>query len=174
MRIIQTVEFTTEDRELLKQLLPKNPCDGCGDVIGCCGCPDGRDYAEKVRPYKDANIYDIALTIRRIYDIKHNIRLEEEESEHLKNSIPKELFINCENEKDIQISNKDAMNLPDTNNKTGKWENRERIGDYGNVECSECGYIVANYRAVKIGDSSIHYTGVEYNFCPKCGTKMTV
>ena len=92
MRIIKTVEFTVEDRKLLKQLLPKNPCDGCGVGVGCCGCQDSRDYEEKVRPYKDANIYDIALTIRKIHDIRQNIKLEENEIEHLKNSIPKVLF----------------------------------------------------------------------------------
>ena len=92
MRIIQNVEFTDEDRKLLKQLLPKNPCNDCSDVVGCCGCSDGRDYAEKVRPYKDANIYDIALGIRKIHDIKQNIKREENEIEHLMDSIPKELF----------------------------------------------------------------------------------
>lgn len=38
MKIIQTVEFTDEDRELLiKQLLPKDPCNGCNLGVGCCG-----------------------------------------------------------------------------------------------------------------------------------------
>ena len=92
MRTIQTVEFTAEDRELLKQLLPKNPCDGCGFGVGCCGCRESRDYEEKVRPYKDANIYDIALTIRKIHEIKQSIRLEETEIEHLRSRIPKELL----------------------------------------------------------------------------------
>lgn len=103
MKIIQTVEYTTEDRKLLKQLLPKNPCDSCGAGVGCCGCPNGRDYEEKVRPYKDANIYDIALTIRKIHDIKQNIRLEEAEIEHLKNSIPKEMFCEVEDENEQQM-----------------------------------------------------------------------
>ena len=92
MRIIQTVEYTIEDRKLLKQLLPQNPCNGCCNVTICCGCPEGRNYADKIRPYKDANIYDIALTIRKIHDIKQNIKLEEEEIKHLKSSIPKELL----------------------------------------------------------------------------------
>lgn len=47
MRIIQTVEFTDEDKELLKQLLPKDPCNGCSNTLGCCGCPEGYNYAEK-------------------------------------------------------------------------------------------------------------------------------
>lgn len=84
MKIIQTVEFTDEDRELLiKQLLPKDPCNGCNLGVGCCGCPEGYDYAEKVRPYKDANIYDIALGIRKIHDIKQNMKLEEDEIKNL-------------------------------------------------------------------------------------------
>lgn len=99
MKIIQTVEFTDEDRELLKQLLPKDPCNGCNLVVGCCGCPEGYDYAEKVRPYKDANIYDIALGIRKIHDIKQNMKLEEDEIKNLMESIPEELFVNCDNEK---------------------------------------------------------------------------
>lgn len=133
MKIIQTVEFTDEDRELLKQLLPKDPCNGCILGVGCCGCPEGYDYAEKVRPYKDANIYDIALGIRKIHDIKQNMKLEEDEIKNLMESIPEELFVNCDNEKGIQILAEDAMNISDASSKTGKWKNRERLGDYGNV-----------------------------------------
>lgn len=134
MKIIQTVEFTDEDRQLLKQLLPKDPCNGCNLGVGCCGCPEGYDYAEKVRPYKDANIYDIALDIRKIHDIKQNMKLEEDEIKNLMESIPEELFVNCDNEKGIQISAEDAMNISDASSKTGKWKNRERLGDYGNVQ----------------------------------------
>ena len=133
MKITQTVEFTIEDKKLLKQLLPKDPCNGCSNILGCCGCPEGYDYAEKVRPYKDANIYNIALAIRRIHDIKQNMKLEEAEIKHLIDSIPKELFANCDNEKGIQILAEDAMNISDASSKTGKWKNRERLGDYGNV-----------------------------------------
>ena len=99
MKIIQSVEVTDEVRELLIQLLPKDPCNGCNLVVGCCGCPEGYDYAEKVRPYKDANIYDIALGIRKIHDIKQNMKLEEDEIKNLMESIPEELFVNCDNEK---------------------------------------------------------------------------
>lgn len=126
MKITQTVEFTIEDKKLLKQLLPKDPCNGCSNILGCCGCPEGYDYAEKVRPYKDANIYDIALAIRRIHDIKQNMKLEEDEIKHLMDSIPEELFVNCGNEKSIQILAEDVMNVSDASRKTGKWKNRER------------------------------------------------
>lgn len=117
----------------IKTLLPKDPCNGCNLGVGCCGCPEGYDYAEKVRPYKDANIYDIALGIRKIHDIKQNMKLEEDEIKNLMESIPEELFVNCDNEKGIQILAEDAMNISDASSKTGKWKNRERLGDYGNV-----------------------------------------
>lgn len=129
MKIIQTTEYTVEDRALLKQLLPKDPCNGCNLGVGCCGCPEGYDYEEKVRLYKDANIYDIALTLRKIHDIRQNMKQEEDEIKHLMDSIPEELFINCDNEKGIQILAEDAMNISDASRKTGKWKNRERLGD---------------------------------------------
>lgn len=56
---IVTYEFTEEDKKLLAVSLPDNPCEDCVDYIGCCGCPKGRAYNEAVKPYREANIYDI-------------------------------------------------------------------------------------------------------------------
>ena len=51
----------------------------------------------------------------------------------------------------------------------GYWNTREAHNDYLWVECSECGYRVENYVAVKTGVSSTDIVEVRWHFCPKCG-----
>lgn len=67
-------EFTDEDKKLLKIPLPDNPCTNCGAGAACCGCPKGDDYNKKVKPYKDANIYDIAVSLQRITILNNKIK----------------------------------------------------------------------------------------------------
>ena len=59
-------------------------------------------------------------------------------------------------------------------NKKGKWKNRSEYNDHLWAECSECGFQVENYKAVEIGRSSDDYVAVKWNYCPKCGAKMSV
>ena len=62
-----------------------------------------------------------------------------------------------------------AVSFPD-----GYWNTREAHNDYLWVECSECGYRVENYVAVKTGISSTDIVEVRWHFCPKCGNHKVV
>lgn len=54
------------------------------------------------------------------------------------------------------------------------WENRADRNDHTWCQCSNCGFLVENYRAVKQGISSNDYVGVLWKFCPKCGKRMAI
>ena len=54
------------------------------------------------------------------------------------------------------------------------WENRSKHNDYLWAECSNCGFRVEVYKAVKQGRSSTDYERVIYKFCPICGKEMRV
>ena len=55
-----------------------------------------------------------------------------------------------------------------------KWKNRAQYNDYLWTECSNCGFRVENYKAVKMGKSSLEYIDCIWKYCPKCGSEMTV
>ncbi len=63
MKKTQTITYTQDDYDLLKKPLPPNPCDTCGAGYECCGCPKGYEHKEKIQPYKDSDIYDIAILL---------------------------------------------------------------------------------------------------------------
>lgn len=76
MKIIKTEQyiFDDEDRRLLSIELPDDPCDKCYlNSNGCCGCSDGTQYAEAVKPYKDRNIYGLALKFKRMHNLQKEI-----------------------------------------------------------------------------------------------------
>ena len=52
------------------------------------------------------------------------------------------------------------------------WKTREAKNDYLWVECSNCGFLVENYKAVKTGRSSTDVIGNKWNGCPCCGARM--
>lgn len=84
MKIVKQYVFDDEDRKLLSIELPDNPCDKCyqGTSSGCCGCPSYTEYLEIIKPYKDRNIYDLALKFKRM-------KLTEREIERLKKELEK-------------------------------------------------------------------------------------
>lgn len=49
--------------------------------------------------------------------------------------------------------------------KTGIWKNRKAFYDFIHAECSECGFVIDNYKAVRTGQSNTDYVGIIYNFC---------
>lgn len=57
---------------------------------------------------------------------------------------------------------------------TAYWKDRSDKNDYLWCECSNCGFMVENYKVVELGFSDTDYIGVKYNYCPKCGKKMFV
>lgn len=69
-------EFTAKDIALLQTVLPDNPCNECSAHSdgSCCGCPKGNEYSANVAEYKNENIYDIALSIKRALYIRNNIK----------------------------------------------------------------------------------------------------
>lgn len=76
MKIIKTEQyiFDDEDRRLLSIEIPDDPCDKCYlNSNGCCGCPDGTKYVEATKPYKERNIYNLALKIKRMHKLQKEI-----------------------------------------------------------------------------------------------------
>lgn len=95
MEIIKNYKLSENDIELLKNILPDNPCCDCYIGSACCGCPEGGKYERQVKPYKEAGIYEIALNIKKSRMIKRIIKAREEELEALINSIPQEVREFC-------------------------------------------------------------------------------
>ena len=90
MEIKKDIIFTDKDLELLKNILPDNPCNECDAAIRqyCCGCQKNTDYNACIKQYKDNNIYDIALNIKEVYDIKKMIKEMEDKQQEILNKIP--------------------------------------------------------------------------------------
>ena len=74
MKVVTTVEYTQEDKVMLKKPLPANPCDKCTAGTACCGCPDVLKYAEQVQPYRDAGIYDIARKMEKMREMEQQAK----------------------------------------------------------------------------------------------------
>lgn len=89
MKIVEQYVFDDEDRRLLSIEIPDNPCDKCyqGTSGGCCGCPSYTEYLEIIKPYKDRNIYDLALKFKRMKLIDREIERLKEELEKVKKEI---------------------------------------------------------------------------------------
>ncbi len=66
MKITENILIEDSDYELLQEVLPDSPCDSCDLGLACCGCPEERNYSEKVKPYKDSGVYEAALAVKRI------------------------------------------------------------------------------------------------------------
>ena len=86
-----TYELEKEDIQLLKEGLPDNPCDimqcSHGYRMTCCGCPKYYDYAEKVKVFKENNLYDIALELKELSDKKRKLQSMKDEMAELEKSI---------------------------------------------------------------------------------------
>ena len=53
-----------------------------------------------------------------------------------------------------------------------QWKTREARNDYLWVECSNCGFMVENYKAVRCKSSDIDVVAYKMNACPKCAARM--
>lgn len=111
------------------------------------------------------------LTLRRNFDNRIDNEIEEcmrgrGSSARLKDSL----------EYIIDTSNLLQGSCADEECQCGKaeWISREKHNDFLHVECSCCGYVIENHIAVKMGKSSTDYIGVNYKYCPKCGSKMNI
>lgn len=90
--------FTDEDFELLSKKIPTSPCIKCDDAT-CCGCPEERYYNEKIKPYREAGIFEYAETIRKIRNINDDIKTLKRKLNELIDSLPDEITRN----KDIKF-----------------------------------------------------------------------
>ena len=88
MKKITVTTYTDEDRELLSKTIPEDPCPGCPDSVGCCGCPRGEAYRKATEPYKKAGILDIAVSIRRYRELEQEHRRIESEMTKLMEKLP--------------------------------------------------------------------------------------
>jgi ribosomal protein L33 len=59
-------------------------------------------------------------------------------------------------------------------NTEARWTHRGAYNDFIWAECSNCGFRVENYKAVKTGRSDTDYVEAKYKFCPMCGKSMGV
>ena len=67
--------FEDGDYELIFSELPNNPCVNCyrsGDG-SCCGCPDNNKYLEKIKPLKDANVFELTTKANEYYHLHQKI-----------------------------------------------------------------------------------------------------
>ena len=98
MGITQKTEFTESDKQLLNKIIPHDPCTTCSlrisvdDVFeSCCGCSEETEYQRKVKPYKDAGIFEIACALRKIYTLRHTIESAKIEIQNIISVIPEEI-----------------------------------------------------------------------------------
>lgn len=57
--------LSKEDIDLLKEVLPMNPCRKCSinARMGCCGCVEKCIHEQKLKPYNETGILELALQI---------------------------------------------------------------------------------------------------------------
>jgi len=60
--------------------------------------------------------------------------------------------------------------------KVATWKSRKDRNDFTWVECSNCGFLIENYKALEIGNGSNgelgKVVGYRWHACPKCTAKM--
>lgn len=88
------IKFTDEDFELLSKPIPSNPCDSCRDNFSCAGCFNRIAYGHKIKPYKDAGIFEYAETLRKIRDANDLIEKTKIKINVLINTLPDEIVGN--------------------------------------------------------------------------------
>ncbi len=89
---MQTIQiFTDEDKEMLKQPLPDNPCNHplCdGHAAECFGCEEYHKYKEIVKLYEERGLLQITSYYKRINNILKEIKRYEKEVRSLAKELP--------------------------------------------------------------------------------------
>lgn len=70
---ITTYTFTYDDYKLLHSILPTSPCKKCSEFRSCCGCSSGDKYDEKIEPYRNNSIFNIATALKAADDSFKNL-----------------------------------------------------------------------------------------------------
>lgn len=80
-----------EDIKMLQREIPVDPCEKCR-MIGCCGCQDKREWEEKMREYRDQDLFSYAQIVAQMQETKRKIAKLQQEYDCQKNQLPKELW----------------------------------------------------------------------------------
>lgn len=94
MIIEQKIILTDDDNYLLSKPLPENPCFikcNASDRSACCGCAEGTQYEEAIKPYRDAGILEYAEKIADIHRLKREIFDREKMIENKCKALPVEI-----------------------------------------------------------------------------------
>ena len=70
---ITTYTFTSDDYKLLHSILPNNLCAFCITKDSCCGCPENDSYRMATKPYRDNDIYELAVELKTADDALKSI-----------------------------------------------------------------------------------------------------
>lgn len=79
------VVFEDGDYNLIFSELPNNPCIGCqsSNDGSCCGCPDNTKYLEKIKPLKEANVFELAIKTNKYYHLNQEIEKLKKEMDNI-------------------------------------------------------------------------------------------
>ena len=92
MKTKQQLILTEEDKKLLSQPSPENPCDYClTKRWNCCGCDKQKKYDEMLKPYKDRGLLEYKMIIEEIKKENRKIMWIQGEINSLEAELPKEL-----------------------------------------------------------------------------------
>jgi len=70
MKVKTELIFEDGDINLIKTILPKNPCTDCPAKGRCNGCYKHGEYAKAINPIKAANVLEYALMYNRAIEIE--------------------------------------------------------------------------------------------------------
>ena len=146
MKIVEQYVFDNEDRRLLSIEIPDDPCNKCQINSGCLGCCDETEYCNFIKPYKDRNIYDLALKIKRMHKLQKDIINMQKEIDNIEYStyyyIAKDRIL-------FYGYLKDNLNEPLVNFKyfVNQKELKCKLGNCENYQ-SEIDYILAEYQTI--------------------------
>lgn len=74
---IKDRHYTEEQRALLMRPVPMSPCINCpflSSVSLCQECEARAKYQVAIQPYKDAQIFDVAIHLQYMQDLKNKIK----------------------------------------------------------------------------------------------------
>lgn len=85
--------LTDEDKILLSQPFPVNPCIKCiNNPTTCCGCPKKKSYEKNIQQYKDNKIFKYAKMINELKNIDDEIASLLKRKSGIKAKLPSEFI----------------------------------------------------------------------------------
>lgn len=73
MRIVTKYELEEGDLELLKKKLLDHPCEECLDHERY-NCDESEQYEECIKVYKERNLYELTLEIKKVHECDRKIK----------------------------------------------------------------------------------------------------